>query len=87
MNVFYNKITGRGNDKQFRRVVISGRGQCRTLVEAQELGFLSSLLCTKEDPVLIESFVSQLVDPAVAASKVPKGLFKMRISRLSGSEL
>ena len=32
MNVFYNKITGRGNDKQFRRVVISGGGQCRTSV-------------------------------------------------------
>ena len=32
MNVFYNKITGRGSDKQFRRVVISGPGQCRTLV-------------------------------------------------------
>ena len=54
--------------------------------EAQGLGCLSSLLCTKEDPVLIESFVSQNVDPVVAASKFPKGLFKMRISRLSGSE-
>ena len=57
------------------------------LKEAQGLGFLSSLLCTKEDPALIESFVSQLVDPVVAASKVPNGLFKIRISRLSGSEL
>lgn len=32
MNVFYSKITGRGNDKQFRRVVMSGGGQCRTSV-------------------------------------------------------
>ena len=29
--------------------------------EARGLGCLSSLLCTKEDPVLIESFVSQNV--------------------------
>ena len=45
--------------------------------EVRGLGYLSSLLCTKEDPVLIESFVSQNVDPEVAASKFPKGLFKM----------
>ena len=32
MSLFYNKITGRGNDKHFRRVVISGCGQCRTSV-------------------------------------------------------
>lgn len=52
--------------------------------ETGGLGCLSLLLCTQEDPDLIESIASQNVDSGCIG--ITQGLFEMRISRLSGSE-
>lgn len=52
--------------------------------ETGGLGCLSLLLCTQEDPDLIESIVSQNVDSGCIG--ITQGLLEMRISRLYGSE-